>query len=300
VAFEPDFAKYQGLGNDYLVLSPATLGLEPSAAAIRALCDRHLGPGADGLLLGPLGQPGLPDLRIFNPDGSEAEKSGNGLRIFVRHLWETGRVEGRELKLLTKGGPVRATVLDEDANWIRVDMGSPSFDPDVVGIEGSLAGGEGPLVGRAMSFGAETLDIACVSMGNPHCVVLGTDASEATARRIGPLISTSPLFRRGSNVQFLQVLSRGRIRIEIWERGAGYTLASGSSSCAAAAAARRLGLVDEEVEVSMPGGSLGIEFKDGRVLMTGAVEKVYEGSLAPQLKARMGLGPGLSPQGGAR
>lgn len=289
---DPSFAKYQGLGNDYLVLSPAVLGLEPPAGAIRTLCDRHLGPGGDGLLLGPLGplgRPGIPDLRIFNPDGSEAEKSGNGLRIFVRYLRDSGLLPGREISLHTKGGPVQATILDEGASLIRIDMGKASFEPGAVGLDPGLAGQEGPLVDSPWTFGGEAARITCLSMGNPHCVVRGPEVDEATARRLGPLISGSQLFVRGSNVQFLQVLSRRRIRIEIWERGAGYTLASGSSSCAAAAAARRLGLVDDEVEVLMPGGSLAISLGEAGILMTGPVERVYEGRLSPEFQARLSL-----------
>jgi len=263
-----DFYKYHGLGNDYLVIHPADFPGEPNPEAVRAICDRNLGVGSDGILLGPLPDPGGPTLRIFNPDGSEAEKSGNGLRIFAWHLFEQGLVAEREFPLLTKGGAVKAWILGE--GLVRMDMGVPSFT--------APRGGE--LVDQEHGIGDAQGRITFVSMGNPHCVVTGLPVTEATARRLGPLVESDPLFPAKTNVQFLEVLSPSEIRIEIWERGAGYTLASGSSSCAAAAVALRLGRVGNEVTVRMPGGTLEIRFVGGSVLLTRPVEKVFEGSFA--------------------
>ena len=262
-----DFHKYHGLGNDYLVIDPADFPFEPTPEAVRAICDRNLGVGSDGILLGPLVDTEGPTLRIFNPDGSEAEKSGNGLRIFAWYLFERGLVEGREFPLRTKGGAVKAWILDPTNGSVRMDMGVPRFE--------APRGGE--IIDQDHAIGDERGRITFVSMGNPHCVVTGLPATEALARRLGPLVEQDPLFPAKTNVQFLEVLSPAEIRIEIWERGAGYTLASGSSSCAAAAVARRAGLVGDEVTVRMPGGTLEILFVGGSVHLTGPVEKVFEG-----------------------
>jgi diaminopimelate epimerase len=283
-----DFVKYQALGNDYLVLEPEVFAGLELPAGIRDICDRHRGPGSDGILVDARTGEGSYALRIFNPDGSEAEKSGNGLRIFARHLFETEPGHPAVFEIATAGGVARATILDETASSIRVDMGSPDFALASLGIP-PAGEAEAEIVDERTTFGGKNCRISCVSMGNPHCVVRDTAVDEATARRIGPLVENSRRFPKRINVQFLEVVSRGEIRIEIWERGAGYTLASGSSSCAAAAVARRLGLVDERVRVLMPGGALEVEFEEGKALMTGPVEKVYEGSFAPELRRRLGL-----------
>ena len=268
-----DFRKYHGLGNDYLVIDPADFALKPTPGAVQAICDRNRGAGSDGILWGPLPGEG-PTLRIFNPDGSEAEKSGNGLRIFAWYLFERG-LRGPEFPLRTAGGDVRAWILEP--GLIRMDMGEPHFQ--------APSGGE--LIERELDIGGEQARITFVSMGNPHCVVTGLPLSEALARRLGPLVEKDPLFPARTNVQFLEVLGEREIRIEIWERGAGYTLASGSSSCAAAAAARRLGRVGDEVTVRMPGGFLQVRFEGGKALLTGPVEKAFEGTFAPELVERI-------------
>ncbi|MCX7024866.1 MAG: diaminopimelate epimerase [Spirochaetes bacterium] len=279
------FRKYDGLGNDYIVIDPSDFAFEPTPAAVRAVCDRHRGIGSDGILLGPLGGGG-PDLRIFNPDGSEAAKSGNGLRIFSWYLYERGFSAGSEFSLLTKGGRVTASIVDAEAKLVRIDMGPPDFQAASVPV---LAR-ESELVDHAAEFGGHRCRITCLSMGNPHCVVLGLGSSEDVAREVGPLIERSAMFPDRVNVQFLEVLGPSGIRISIWERGAGYTLASGSSSCAAAAAARRLGLVGDDVTVRMPGGCLEIRFSGGTVLMTGPVEKTFEGNFSGDLLARLNPG----------
>jgi len=283
---EADFRKYHGLGNDYLVLDPADFAAMPSAPAVRAICDRNRGVGSDGILWGPIrAEGGRMALRIFNPDGSEAEKSGNGTRIFAWYLRERGYVSADEYGFDTQGGPVGARVIDARSRLIRMDMGPASFAAADVPVES----GADEVVDRSSSFAGFQCRITCVSMGNPHCVVTGLRADEATARTLGPAIERSPLFPRRTNVQFLEPAGPGEIRISIWERGAGYTLASGSSSCAAAAAARRLGLVGDEVRVLMPGGSLDIRFADGTTYMTGPVAPVFAGRLSEELLAEAGL-----------
>lgn len=251
-------------------------------ALVRRICDRHFGVGADGILLPTASSEGF-GLRILNPDGSEAEKSGNGLRIFARHLWDTGRVgDAERFSVETRGGVVRCQVRDAGGD-VFVAMGRASFDSARIPV----AGPRRDVLDEPIEVGGERLRFTGVTVGNPHCVVHVAETSAGLARRLGPILETHPLFPNRTNVQFVQVLAPDRIRIEIWERGAGYTLASGSSSCAAAAASVRLGLcVAGNVTVEMPGGALAIGVAgDFALTMFGPVRKVADGVLAPELLA---------------
>lgn len=283
------FCKYHGLGNDYIVIHPADLAAPLTTDQIRLICHRNYGPGSDGILLGPLPSQNAPfALRIFNPDGSEAEKSGNGLRIFCRYLWDQKLVGTDEFAVETAGGLVRARVFDAGRN-VCVDMGRVRFWSDEIPV----AGPRREVLQEHVRAGGEEVVICAATIGNPHCVVVGRPAPEgvrplepvtaALARRLGPHLETHPLFPRRTNVQFLNVLDRANIRIEIWERGAGYTLASGSSSSAAAAVAHRLGWCDRDISVHMPGGVLRIEIRDDfAIRMTGPVTRVVEGDIAAE------------------
>jgi len=278
------FHKYHALGNDYLVLDPADFPAwkAPDTGQIRVLCHRNFGIGSDGILWGPLPSAKADfGLRIFNPDGSEAEKSGNGLRIFSRYLWDTGRAARPSFTIETPGGTVQS-VVKESGRLITVAMGSVSFDSRRIPVEGPAR----EVVGETIEAQGRRFTFSAATIGNPHCVIPVDDLSPELARRYGPDIETNPLFPNRTNVQFLRVVDRSAIQIEIWERGAGYTLASGSSSSAAAAVAHRLGLVDRSVTVRMPGGSIGIEIGDGfSILMTGTVNRVADGQLHPELFA---------------
>ncbi len=276
------FHKYHALGNDYIVLDPADFPgwTTPNLDQIRVICHRNFGVGSDGILWGPLPTSKADfGLRIYNPDGSEAEKSGNGLRIFSRYLWDQKRVSAPTFTVETPGGVVQSEI-KEQGKLITVAMGKVSFESSRIPVKGpsrEVLGETIEVQGRRFTFSAATI-------GNPHCVLPVDDLSPELARRYGPDIEVNPLFPNRTNVQFLRVLSRAAIQIEIWERGAGYTLASGSSSSAAAAVAHRLGLVDRSVTVNMPGGQIGIEIGDGfAITMTGTVNKVAEGEMHPQL-----------------
>jgi diaminopimelate epimerase len=270
--------KYQALGNDYIVVDPKNCDIPMTEENIRLLCDRHFGVGSDGILYGPLDKKDSFRLRIFNPDGSEAEKSGNGLRIFSKYLADAGYVPPLSaFDVLTLGGPTHVTLLHPDAELIEIDMGKPSFQSDQIPV----AGEPREVADEELMLGGKPYRITCVSVGNPHCVIVTDGASEPLARALGPEAETHPLFPNRINMQLVEVIDRNTIRIEIWERGAGYTLASGSSSCAAAAAAHRLGLVDEAVTVRMPGGELSIRIlENGHLLMKGSVFAVFEGTLS--------------------
>jgi diaminopimelate epimerase len=279
------FTKYQALGNDYLVIEPQELPGLPGVSQIRRICDRHYGAGSDGILLGPLPSE-MADfgLRIFNPDGSEAEKSGNGLRIFARHLWESGRVEAapHSFSVQTRGGTVRCQVTvppkrNNGSMQVKVEMGRVSFDSQDILVSGPPR----QVINETLQIGGEKLVFCAATLGNPHCVVLRERVSAAEAIRLGPLIEHHAAFPRRTNVQFMQTIDQGNIRIEIWERGAGYTLASGSSSCAAAAVAHRLGLCGTEISVLAPGGRLAVSLSpDWQATLTGPVRKVYTGEMA--------------------
>ncbi|MFO8150097.1 MAG: diaminopimelate epimerase [Trueperaceae bacterium] len=276
------FHKYQALGNDYLVLEAG--GAEWTPALVRAVCDRHLGIGADGVLVEDVAPDGSLALRIFNPDGSEAEKSGNGLRIFARYLWDQGRVGGEPFALVTRGGVVRCQVRGA-GRMVFVELGVASFDAAVIPV----AGPRREVVDEEIEAGGERLRFTAVTVGNPHCVVFVDAPTPELARRLGPALQTHPLFPRRTNVQFARVVDRGRIEMQIWERGAGYTLASGSSACAAAAASVRLGLCDGDVTVAMPGGELEVGVGAHFALtMLGPVRKVAEGIVAEELLSEAG------------
>jgi len=268
------YVKSHGLGNDYIVIDPASVPFAVTPAAVRLICDRHLGVGSDGILLVAPGDGADFGVRIFNPDGSEAEKSGNGARIFAKFLRDHGYTDRDRFTLRTLGGRVTCALHREDGrvSQITVDMGKARFDPL-----------------DAIEVGGEHLEVTSVSLGNPHCVVIVPDLAAIDVHVLGPRIERHPAFPRRTNVQFAQVMSRTEVRILIWERGAGYTLASGSSSCAVVAACHRKGLVDRDVTVTMPGGQLQIGIADdGEIRMRGPVEEICTGDLSPDLLRRLG------------
>jgi diaminopimelate epimerase len=274
------FYKYHALGNDYIVIEPNEVDGELTEEHIRQICHRNYGVGSDGILFGP-SETNDADfgLLIFNPDGSEAEKSGNGLRIFARYLWDMKRVGSDEFSILTKGGLVRAKVF-EGGKKVTVEMGTVSFNSMDIPVTGP--GRE--VINEAMQINGEEIVYCAVTIGNPHCVILCDEISQEQAFRLGPLIEAEPRFPNRTNVQFMKVLDRNNINIQIWERGAGYTLASGSSSSAAAAVAKKLGLCESEITVHMPGGEIEIEMTDDfAVTMTGAVTRVAKGLISDEM-----------------
>jgi len=274
------FYKYHALGNDYIVLNPKEIGIALSASQIKSICHRNYGVGSDGILLGPI-EDSKHDvaLRIYNPDGSEAEKSGNGLRIFARYLWDKGLIQDDPVQIQTLGGLVNAQVR-EGGKIVSVDMGKVSFDSRQIPVEGPRR----DVVNESITVAEHDFEFCAATIGNPHCVILQEQISVEQARKFGPLIENDSRFPNRTNVQFMKILDRSNIQIEIWERGAGYTLASGSSSSAAAAVAYRLGLCDQHISVHMPGGIIDIEIsKDFSISMTGRVTKVAEGVIYPEM-----------------
>lgn len=275
-----DFHKYHALGNDYIVIDPRKTDIDLCPENIRLICHRNFGVGSDGILCGPIIDKGKIGLNIYNPDGSKAEKSGNGIRIFSRYLMDTGYVSESEFTLHTLGGKVNVSIADRKAGLIKVDMGTVTFQSEEIPI----SGGAREVINEDIKVAGASYSVTCLSIGNPHCVIPLEKISEHLAKEIGPEVENHPMFPNRINMQLLELIDRENIRIEIWERGAGYTLASGSSSCAAASAARRLGLVGDKIDVHMPGGTLQIEVDESEhVHMTGPVTNVAEGDFSNEM-----------------
>lgn len=277
------FVKGHGLGNDYLVLDEKDLDFPLAPLAIQRLCHRNWGIGSDGVLL-LVGSPTADfGLRIFNPDGSEAEKSGNGLRIFAKYLHDHGRTRKTTFTVETRGGVVECQchLAEGRVASVTVEMGRATFRAPEIPMHGP----DREVVGVPLEVDDHVLRITAVSVGNPHCVVFADRLDRAEVRRLGPLVEHHPAFPYRTNVQFARASARDRLEILIWERGAGFTLASGSSSCAAAAAAVRNGLSEHgPVTVGMPGGELIVEVRpDWSLRLQGPVEEVCAGTLSPDL-----------------
>jgi diaminopimelate epimerase len=274
------FVKGHGLGNDYIVLSEADLPRALTEGAIVRICDRNWGVGSDGILLLTPSTRADFGLRIFNPDGSEAEKSGNGLRIFAKYLWDHGHAQNPKFTVDTRGGIVECEchVADGRMQLVTVEMGRVTFRASEVPMTGPDR--DVVAVPLRLPDGVE-LSVTAVSVGNPHCVVFVDALDDAECRRLGPLIERHAAFPNRTNVQFARVLKRDEIEILIWERGAGYTLASGSSSCGAASAAVRNGFCTHgRVTVRMPGGTLAIDVRpDWSLRLQGPVEEVCTGTM---------------------
>jgi diaminopimelate epimerase len=268
------FVRSHGLGNDYLVLLAEELPWPLTPARIQAICDRHTGIGSDGILL-RVDAPGADfGLRIFNPDGSEAEKSGNGLRIFAKFLFDHGYTAAHDFSIHTAGGLVRASLLLDSGRVgaVRVDMGQATIDRRLTRLE--VAG--------------QVLAVTALSVGNPHCVTIVDDLARVDLARLGPAIERHSAFPRRTNVQFARVASRREVQALIWERGAGHTLASGSSACAVAVACRDRQLVDGDVVISMEGGALNVSVDEALcVRLTGPVEEICVGHLSAELSERL-------------
>ncbi|RPI07646.1 MAG: diaminopimelate epimerase [Zetaproteobacteria bacterium] len=278
-----EFVKSHGLGNDYLVMDEAQLSHPLTPEAVRSICDVHYGVGSDGILLVARPSGGADfGVRIFNPDGSEAEKSGNGLRILAKFLYDHGYARSPEFTVSTLGGIVRAKLhLESDrVAAITADMGRATF----VSTEIPVTGPRREVVGESLEVDGRRLTVTCVSVGNPHCVVFADTLDVGEVKRLGPKIERHADFPNRINVQFAKVLSRGRVSILIWERGAGYTLASGTSSCAVASACVKNGLTDRAVAIQSPGGELAVSVADNWDLtLTGPASEICRGTLSADL-----------------
>lgn len=272
------FWKMHGLGNDYIVIDNRDGALNegelPKLAA--RLCERRFGVGADGLLLIYPSKRADVKMRIFNSDGSEAEMCGNGIRCFAKYCFENGLVRKQSILVETLAG-VKALDLKIENGLVksaRVNMGSPSFKAEEIPIKWN-----GTFINKPINVGGKTVEATALSMGNPHCVVFVEDVEGYQVKDLGPLLESHELFPKRTNVEFVQIVSRDELKVRVWERGVGETLACGTGACASVVAAKVLGKVDGTVTVRLLGGELAVECRGGVVFMEGPAEKVFEGAI---------------------
>jgi diaminopimelate epimerase len=268
-----DFLKGHGLGNDYIVVDGESFGIPLTPERVRLLCHRNLGLGSDGVLEVTRRVDRF-FARIWNPDGSEAERSGNGLRIAAKFLSDHGYTIESTFVIETAAGPVTTEVYRRAGRVyaVRLEMGRAIIERAV----------------RSLPVERRHLDVTVVSVGNPHCVIFGEPLTRERLFAIGPLVEKHAQFPNRINVQIAVAESRTSARALVWERGAGHTLASGTSACAVAAACFDRGLVDGKVTVLMEGGELEVEVgPDLTLIMTGPAEEVYVGTLSPDLRQRL-------------
>ncbi len=271
------FTKWQGCGNDFVFVNAMEQPLEPIMEKCTAICDRHYGVGADGVICILPSDKAELRMRIFNADGSEAEMCGNGIRCFALWARELGLVSSSVFSVETGAGILYPEILP--GGEVRVDMNVPHLSAEEVPVAGL---GEGPVVSQPMTVEAlgETWPVTCVSMGNPHCVIFVPDIAQIDLYRVGPAIEHDSHFPRKTNVEFVQKLDDKTLRMRVWERGAAVTLACGTGACATLTAAVLNGLIDREADILLDGGRLHVAW-DGKetdhVFMTGPAVKVYEG-----------------------
>lgn len=260
--------KYHGLGNDYFVFDPNKNELELTKENTKMICNRNFGMGSDGILVGPIFKEEGIYVKVLNPDGSEAEQSGNGVRIFAKYLKDAGYVQKKSFTLMTLGGPVEVFFLNEEGSRLKVSMGKVSFWSDEIPVTGERR----EVINEDMVFGRTLYPATCVTIGNPHCVIPMREISKPLVCKIGDYSEVARYFPNKINTQLLKVVDKENIQIEIFERGVGYTLASGSCACASASVAYKLGLTGNKMNVHMPGGDLQVEIEDDwSVYMTGDV-----------------------------
>ena len=270
------FTKMHGAGNDFVVFDGVTRPIQLTPAQIRRLTDRHFGIGCDQMLLveRPLTSGADFRYRIFNADGSEVEQCGNGARCFARFVRDKGLSKKDEIAVETLSGLIHLRL--EADGGVRVNMGAPRFEPSEIPFAASARQNVYDL-----EVGAQTLSVSVLSMGNPHAVQIVSDVDNAPVNTQGPAIATHARFPRQVNAGYMQIVDRQHIRLRVYERGAGETLACGSGACAAVVAGRQRGLLDDKVEVKLLGGSLRIAWAgEGQpVWMSGPAVTVFEGTI---------------------
>ena len=271
------FWKMHGLGNDYIVIDNREEKISGKQAAelAKRLCERHLSVGADGLLLVSNSKVGDVKMRIYNADGSEAEMCGNGIRCFAKYCYENSIVKKNEFSVETLSGikNVWLTLQYGEVSAVKVDMGSPNWERSSLPMVG-----QGTCINENLDVDGEVYKVTCLSMGNPHCLIFVDKVDDFPVEQIGRKIENHEAFPKRTNVGFVQVLNPYELKLRVWERGCGETLACGTGSCAAVAAANKLGKVDSKVTVHVLGGDLQVEVAKS-LFLSGAAEKVFEGTL---------------------
>jgi len=271
------FWKMHGLGNDYIVIDNRNLQISDAEVveSAKKLCERRFSVGADGLLL--VGTSTLADvkMRIFNADGSEAEMCGNGIRCFAKYCYENNIARKSELTVETLAGVKRTwlTVEDDTVVSVMVDMGTPTLDRSAIPMLGT-----GTCINENLQVDEEQYKVTCLSVGNPHCIIFVDALDDFPVERVGPKIENHRLFPKKTNVEFAQVLNRNELKVRVWERGCGETLACGTGACAAAVAGNLLQKIGNKAKVHLLGGDLEVEYAE-RLFLSGPAAKVFEGKL---------------------
>lgn len=274
------FEKWNGLGNDFVIVNGAEEVIENYSATAIEVCDRHFGIGADGLVvLLPCEQDGVDfEMRIFNSDGSEAEMCGNATRCIAKYIAANGLSEKRKYHILTKAGIIIPALVEMEDSSVQVcvNMGRPRLVPSEIPV---ISETEDTIISQPITADDDTFYMTTVSMGNPHCVIFVDDIAKIALEKIGPKIETHERFPRKINVEFAEVLNRKQIRMRVWERGAGITLACGTGTCATIVASVLNNKTERRAEVILDGGTLHLDWseEDGNVYMTGPAEKVFTG-----------------------
>ncbi len=266
------FCKMCGTGNDFIIINREGIKHNLSNLAIK-LCDRHFGIGADGLIIVEKSKIADFKMRIFNPDGSEAEMCGNGVRCFAKYIFENNRSRKRDFSVETLAGIIKPQILDNGE--VKVNMGQPRLKRKDIPVAGPP---EEEVINSPLT---PQLNITCVSMGNPHCVIFVDDFKNTEIGKLGPQIETNPLFPRRTNVEFVKVKNRKNIEVKIWERGVGETLACGTGACASVVAGVLNNKVERKVQVTLLGGKLNVEWckKDNNVYLQGEAKIVFAGEI---------------------
>lgn len=269
--------KYQGLGNDYLILDANRNRVQLQGKKVALLCQRGFGLGADGILYGPVDINGKMGVHIYNSDGSESAISGNGVRIFAKYLMDQEYVKDSEFDIETLSGTIHVECLNARATEFRVNMGKASFLSREIPVTGEVR----EVINETFTFNGEEYKATCLTVGNPHCIIFTDNVSREMVTKLGPYVEDAEEFPERMNLQICRQIDKGNLDIEIWERGSGYTKASGTGSCAAAIAAYRLGMMESRINVNQPGGMIQIDIQeDGTIFMTGTVGYIAEVSVA--------------------
>jgi len=272
------FTKWQGCGNDFVLVDCFDENIVDYPKLSVKVCDRHYGIGADGLILILPSQKADFRMRIFNADGSEAEMCGNGIRCFARYVYEAKRTTKKVFTIETGAGiltPEIITADDGSVELIRVNMGQPVLAAEDIPVTGF---GRRTILAEPINVLGQEYKMTCVSMGNPHCVVFVDDISTVDLEKIGPLFETHACFPKKTNTEFVEIKDSNHIRMRVWERGAAITLACGTGSCATLVAAVLNQKTDKKAEIELDGGTLLVEWADDEnVYMSGPAEKVFDG-----------------------
>ena len=269
------FEKWQGCGNDFVLIDRGGNTVD-DAEKIRFLCDRHFGIGADGVIYVLSSTKAAVRMRIFNADGSEAEMCGNGLRCFAKYLLSGDKFFSDDDLIVETGAGI--LTVNMKYGLVTVDMGEPIFAANEIPVDGF---GSKKIVVEPITVDGVTYKMTCVSMGNPHCVIFVDDIEKVALEKIGPLFETNKIFPRKTNTEFVQVVGENKLRMRVWERGSGITLACGTGACATAVAANQNGLAGRKSTVILDGGELQIDWRENNhIFMTGAAEKVYAGEFS--------------------